>query len=155
MTKNITKERREAYVEVLEILKHMEVKYVEKVPKKLREFLKENSSKEYVFQLDKSKLLEEQKLKKVTLSLLAMINLNYWCENDEEKKTLLNKYYKNEEKYQDELRQKYNPDNIFKKKNEPIESITYKTEDELIMINQKESLFKRIMNKINEFLKRY
>ena len=106
----MTQERREAYVEVLELLKHMDNKYVEKVPIKLREFYKNNASNEYEFHIDMSIPLEEYKFKEITLNILAMLNINYWCESEEHKKELLNKYYQNE------LRKKYNTDELFKKK---------------------------------------
>jgi len=155
MIRNITKDRKEAYVEVLEVLRHMELKYIKKVPEKLRKFLKNNSSKDYIFHLDESKPLKEQNLKKETLSLLAMINLNYWCESEEEKKDLKKKYYKNEEKYQEELRKKYNPDDIFKRKSKPLEPKSCNFEDELIMVEYKQSFFKKILNRINELLKKF
>ena len=45
-----------------------------------------------------------------------MLNLNYWCETEEEKQELIKHYTENERKYQEELRKKYNTDNIFQKK---------------------------------------
>ena len=109
------RERKEAYVEVLEVLKHMEQKYVEKIPKKLIELLKNNASKEYKFSLDKNIPFEEQKLKNSTINILAMLNYNYWCEDEEHKRYLLNKYNENEIKYQKMLMEKYSRDNLFKK----------------------------------------
>lgn len=109
------KDHKEAYVEVLEVLKHMDSKYVEKVPRKLREFFERNSSKEYQFHLDKTIPFEEQKLKDTTINILAMINYNYWCEDEEHKKYLLNKYNENEIRYQEELMEKYSRDNLFKR----------------------------------------
>ncbi len=44
MAIQMTSERMEAYVEVIEILKHMDKKYVEKIPKKLRNFFEKNCS---------------------------------------------------------------------------------------------------------------
>ena len=76
----ISKERKEAYVEVLEILKYMDKKYVSKIPLELREFFERSASKEYVFSIDKSKTLEEHELKENTINILAMLNINYWCE---------------------------------------------------------------------------
>ena len=124
----MTQERREAYVEVLEALSHMDNKYVDKVPLKLREFFKNNASNEYRFHIDLSVPLEEYKFKEITLNVLAMLNLNYWCESEEHKKELLNQYYQNELKNQEKLREKYNTDNLFKKK----EKIIPVSESEII-----------------------
>lgn len=111
------KEYREAYVEVLEVLKHMDLKYVDKVPVKLRKFFRENASKEYEFKLDKTIPFEEQELSESAINILAMLNYNYWCEDEEHKKYLLNRYNENEIRYQEKLMERYSTDNLFKKEN--------------------------------------
>lgn len=144
----MTKDRREAYVEVLEILNHMEKQYVEKIPLKLREFFQENSSKEYKFHINLTIPLEENKLKENTLSILAMLNLNYWCENEEHKKELISKYNENEQKYQEKLRQKYNPDNLFKDKTQiPIQQ-SQTVQNNLAIVPVKESIFTKFIKKL-------
>lgn len=45
-----------------------------------------------------------------------MLNLQYWCKDENEKERLKSVYAENKRKYQDELREKYNPDNLFKNK---------------------------------------
>lgn len=116
-TQERNQESKKAYVEVLEILKHMEPKYVEKIPSKLIDFFKINASKEYVFKLNSAIPFEEQELMQSTINILAMLNYNYWCEDEEHKKYLLNKYNENEIKYQEMLMEKYSRDNLFKKDN--------------------------------------
>lgn len=116
----ITKERRESYVEVMEILNNMDSKYIEKVPNQLIEFFINNSSKEYKFTLDKTIPFEEQRLKENTINILAMINLNYWCESEEHKKYLLQKYYDNEMKYQQKIMEQYSTEKLFKRKSKSI-----------------------------------
>ena len=69
---------------------------------------------------------------------------NYWCP-EEEKQDLQKKFYENEQKYQEELRQKYNPDNIFSKKNKNIIEIE---DNQTQLIEYKETIFRRILNKI-------
>lgn len=117
----MTQERREAYVEVLEVLKHMDKQYVEKVPNKLVEFFKNNADEEYEFYIDMSIPLEAYKFKDITLNILAMLNINYWYENEEYKKKLLNKYYQNELRHQKDLRNKYNTEELFKKKKKTVQ----------------------------------
>ncbi len=116
MEKRMTKERKEAYVEVLEILKHMEEKSVKKLPIKLLEIFRKNASKEYSFTLDINKSLKEQKLKEETVNILAMLYINYWYKNEEERKEWLKKFHDNEVKFQEELKEKYSMENLFKKK---------------------------------------
>lgn len=123
---NIQKMRqdsRKAYVEVLEVLNHMEPKYVEKIPSKLIDLFKINASKEYIFKLNNNIPFEEQELMQSTINILAMLNYNYWCEDEEHKKYLLNKYNENEIKYQIMLREKYSQDNLFKKESTNFENI--------------------------------
>lgn len=42
--------------------------------------------------------------------------MRYWCTN-EEKTKVLDAMKRNEEKYQKEIKEKYNPNNLFKKSN--------------------------------------
>ena len=140
-------ERKEAYVEVLEVLKHMEHKYMEKIPKKLIEFFKSNASKEYKFKLDNNIPFEEQQLKKSTISILAMLNYNYWCEDEEHKKYLLNKYNENEIKYQEMLMEKYSVDKLFNKEN-----VNFIQENKISVPQKYEEM--KWYEKIFEFIKR-
>ena len=137
-----------AYAEIDEILNLLEDDYRERVPKKVRDFFKEEKIKDYHPEIDIEKPLIEQNLKRETMVLLAILNLNYWCENEEEKQRFLNELDKNEEEKK-ELEEKYNPDNIFKKKK------TENIDTNLQMVEYKENVFIQFFNKIkNLFRKR-
>ena len=97
-------EEKIAYKQVITILDNMEPEYKEKIPKKLVKLFEENSDENYEFHLDLTRPLKEQELNSKTLALLAMLNLNYWCETEEEKQELIKHYTENERKYQEELR---------------------------------------------------
>ena len=118
MKEELTYEKRISYTQVLEVLNNMEKENVDKIPIKLIEFFENNSDKEYNFKLKPGISLRNQNLTEYALALLAMLNINYWCKDESEKKALIDKYSENERKYQEELRIKYNPDNLFKKNNE-------------------------------------
>lgn len=45
--------------------------------------------------------------------MIAVLDLNYWCKDEEEKLKLKKKFGENELKYQEELKEKYNVDNLF------------------------------------------
>ena len=120
------KNHKNAYVEILEVLKHMDFEYVEKIPVKLRKFFYDNASKQYKFELDKNIPFEEQKLSETAINILAMLNYNYWCEDEEHKKYLLNKYNQNEIKYQKTLIEKYSQDNLFKRDTKNISNVPQK-----------------------------
>ena len=139
----------EAAVEVLDILNHMNITDVSKVSKKFITFLNENASKEYISNLDYSKRLNDMELKEETRGLLAVMYEKYWCPEDE-KQDLQKKFYENEQKYQEELREKYNPDNIFSKKQE---NITETENSQTQLIEYKENIFKKILNKIKAFFR--
>ncbi len=143
----IKRERKEAYVEVLEVLKHMEHKYIEKLPKKLIEFFKTNASKEYTFKLNNNIPFEEQELKKSTINILAMLNYNYWCEDEEHKKQLLNKYNENEIKYQQMLMEKYSTDNLFKRDSDDLNNNVPQKYQEIKWYQKVLDYFKRLFNK--------
>lgn len=137
-----------AYAEIDEILNLLEDNYRERVPKKVRDFFKEEKMKDYHPEIDIEKPLIEQNLKRETMVLLAILNLNYWCENEKEKQRFLNELDKNEEEKK-ELEEKYNPDNLFKKKQDE------STENNLQIIEYKKPNFIQILlTKIKKILKR-
>lgn len=146
----ISVEYSEAIVEVLDILNHSEDTIIEKIPQKLINFWQKNKSKTYKPNLDHSKPINEMNLKDKTKSIIAMIYIKYLC--DDEKNTVKTILKDNEEKYQHELRKKYDIDNIFKNKvkekkiiNEIIE---YKPQNFIKKLFIKiKNLFKRIKDK--------
>lgn len=143
-----------AYAEVDKILSFMEIKYVEKVPKKMREMFKNEKLQGYEPNIDKNIPLEEQQLERKTLAILAMLNLNYWCENQEEKQELLRAYSDNDKKREEELREKYNPDNIFKNKNKE-QDAEQETDKITSVVEYKEKNFiKKLLDKIKRLFRR-
>lgn len=144
----------EAATEVLDILEHMEECYISKVPKKFMEFLEKNKDKDYNPNFDHSKKLNELNLKEKTKDILAIIYMNYWCDESKkiEYKKLLNK---NEKIYQEKIREKYNPDNIFKKKEEKVQNIQKSDFENLpIEVQKEESFFRKIINFIKNIIKK-
>ena len=131
----------EASVEVLDILEHMNISDLKMVSNKFIKFLKENASKNYICNLDYSKSLNDMELKKETRGLLALMYEKYWCPK-EEKEEFRKKLYENEQKYQEELKEKYNPDNLFKNKDTIVKTV----EDSVAMVEYKETIFTRIKN---------
>ena len=142
-----------AYAEVDMILSFMEVKYVEKIPKKMRELFENEKLQNYEPRINPQIPLEEQNLQKKTYAILAMLNLNYWCDDENEKQELIKLYAENDRKKEEELKEKYNPDNIFKKKE--IENIPNIEEKNTALVEYKESnFFKKIISKIMNLFKK-
>ncbi len=143
-----------AYAEVDVILSLMENTYVEKIPKSMIELFKKEKLQGYKPNINPKIPLDEQNLQKKTYAILAMLNLNYWCENEKEKQKLLALYSENDKKREAELRKKYNPDNLFNVK----ELHEVKLEDEIqnntsLIKYEEKSLIKRIINRIMSFFK--
>ena len=105
----------QAYVEILEIIRNMEQHYKDKIPAKLIEFFEENKDSNYQYNIDESIVNQNMAFSQKTIDLLAMLELKYLA-TETEKELLQDALNKNEIKYQEELREKYNPNNIFKEK---------------------------------------
>lgn len=107
-----------AMSELLHYLKGIKKEDVNKIPKKLMEYFESNASDDYKCEFDYTKPLNEleKELQVETRGLIVMICLNYWCETEEQKRILIDKLKENERQYQTELREKYNPDYLLKKK---------------------------------------
>ena len=141
-----------AYTEVNCLLEYLPQSYIDKLPKKLIELIKEQSDKQYYISIDTNKSLLEQDFSKKTKDLIAVIKHNYWS-TDEERQQLKKIFYENENKYQKELLEKYNPNDIFKKK-ESKTDISDNIEPNLQMVEYKENIFIRLFNKIKNIFRK-
>ena len=139
----VSVEYSEAVTETLDILKHTRKEDVDKIPSKFMDYLKENASKTYKPELDHTKKIKDMQLKRKTKAILAIIYKKFWCDS-EKKKEFDNTLKNNEIEYQEELREKYNLDNLFKNKVSQIETV----DNSVAMVEYKESIFKRFINKI-------
>lgn len=141
-----------AYAEIDEILNLLENQYREKVPEKVRIFLKEEKMPDYTPTIDVNIPLIQQNLKRETIVLLAILNINYWCENEDEKQFFLNELAKNEEEKK-KLKEKYNLDNLFKNKQEKLIDESMQTGQELI--EYKETNFiSKLLKKIKQLFRK-
>ena len=141
-----------AYSEVCTILNMLEDEYKERVPKNVMDFFGEERDKEYNPIIDVNIPLEKQNLKRKTLVLLAILNLNYWCDSEEEKQEILDSFAKNEELKrlkEKELTENYNINNLFNK----IENTENKTEVSLIEYKE-QNFIQKIISKIKSLFRR-
>lgn len=142
-----------AYSEVDEIINMLDEEHINKIPYKLRNAIHENKLNNYNTNINKEKPLKEQHISRKALAILAVLNYNYWCTDELEKERLLERYNENEKLHQEILRKKYNPDNIFENKIPDNKNNETKYEDkQMIVYNQKESIWKNIINKIKSIL---
>ena len=141
----------EGITEVVEILKMIDEVYTETLPEKFKKFLNDNKSTSYKPDFDNTKELKDWNIKEETKNLLGIIYLNYWATEDEK-----NEYMKllsgNEKKYQKVINEKYNTDNLFRKK-QKVTKLENKAENNMEMIEKKESFWKKIIRNIKNFFK--
>ena len=136
---------RQAYSEIDEFLGLLSEEQRNEIPRKLRDFFKEEKDIEYKKNINKDIPIKDQNLKEETLAIIALLNLQYWCKDEEEKKRLQAIYAQNEKEYQDMLYEKYNPNDIFKKKEENAIENNIKQEENMQMIEYKEPVFKKLL----------
>ena len=132
-----------AMAETLHYLKGISQNDIKKIPNKFIQFLKENALQNYECNFDYTKPLKDLKLLDETRGLISMICLNYWCESEEQKHNFIKHLNENEIRYQEELREKYNVDEIFKKK-EIAETIELINKNVLQIQSKKENVFKKV-----------
>jgi len=138
-----------AMAEVIHYLKGIKQEDIDRIPKKLMQYLNENASKDYRCDFDYNKPLRELNLLDESRGIIGMICYNYWCITENQREEYLKKLSKNEQEYQEILHEKYNPDNLFLNKDEKkIEQTSNVTE----IIKYKESIFKKLILKIKKFL---
>lgn len=145
----------EAAVEVLDILDNTNKTDVDKIPSNFIKFLVDNASEDYKVNLDHSKLISEMNLKEKTKEILGVIYINWWCDK-KDKEDYTKQIKELEIKRQEEIKEKYNPNKIFESKNK-VQEYTNATKvdtaqnETVTMIEYKESIFKKIWNKILSF----
>lgn len=139
------------YAELSEILKMMEPEEVNKIPKKLLEVIEKEKSNTYIPNYSSKIELNSQNIKKETLAMLALLYINYWCEDENEKKEYLKLIEENEQKYRQQIREKTDIKYItrtpkIEKNNVP--------EQELAVVKNKRFI-KKVIEKIKSFLNKH
>lgn len=146
----ISIDTKQSYSEVDEFLELLTEEQRNKIPKHLREMFKSKKDKEYIKRIDPNIPIKEQNLKEETLGIIAYLNLQYWCEDENEKERLKEVYAKNEKDYQEMFQVGYNPDELFKNKLDDNEEIVENTQ----ITEYKESFVKKFINKLLNFFKK-
>lgn len=145
------------YAEVNAVLESMAEEYTNKIPVKLKKLISNYRNKSYSVKYDFNKPLHEQNISKEALSIIALIHLNYWCKDENEKKELYKIFQDNEIKNENEKRLKYSPNNIFKNKYKDIEKDikVEENDDQEINQNVQMTVYKEnILQKCINFIKR-
>ena len=132
--------------QINEIIKYITPNLKARIPKKFIIYIENNKSENYDWKIDETIPLYEQDLLPTTKEILTVLYKDYTCDDVEraEIEKILND---NEIKYQEELKEKYNPNNMFNNKAKEVTDTV--TEDETKeVVAYKESFFRKIINKI-------
>lgn len=133
--------------EVEYILKKLDKEHINKIPKEIWDYIKENKDESYIFNYDSSKNLVEQNLSINTISILTYINIKYLL-NEDQKKEMIELLRIDESVAENEKAKLYNSSNLFKKK-----EIKQTEEISLIEVKKEKwyervfSFFKNIFNR--------
>ena len=101
-----------AYKEVLEILSHFSAEEYSKIPQEKINFYKNNMKKNYEYSIDPDIDLSKQYISKEANAILISIFRDYFA-NDSQRQTLNNLLNQNQKEYENIIKEKYNPNNIF------------------------------------------
>ncbi len=139
-------EYKEAFTEVNEIIKMMPDELANKIPNKFKEMIENERDKKYNPNIQEP--LEKQRLKNETIIILGLIYRDFLCSPDEKRK-LQEKDARELQEVQNvieqEIREKYNPDDIFKTKKQNIIE-----EDTDMIIVKEEKWYKKIFSFIKK-----
>ena len=141
-----------ALAEVKHYLKGINQKDIDKIPKEMLHYINDNSANDYQCNFDYYTPLKDLDLLEETRGIIGMICYEYWCDTDEKKKRFRARLNENELKYQDKLREKYKPNDVFKNSAMNLKR-TASIEDTKNLVEVKDSFLKKLIWKVKEFFK--
>ena len=144
---------KEIYSEVYQVLNLLGNEYIDKLPTSLINMLREKREINYNPLYTDDIPLNEQNIKKETMSIIVLLYLNYWCKDDNEILEVKNILEENENKYQVELREKYNSDNIFSNNNNTSIDNEQNNQELALVETNNIKWYKKVWNLIKNFLK--
>ena len=144
-------EYREAFEEIYEIFSLMPKELLNKIPTKFHEMIEEERDTNYSPNIQEP--LEKQKLKNETIIILGLIYRDFLCSSDE-KKRLQEKDAKElqeaEKELEEQIREKYNPDDIFKNRNRFVPQEEQSSEETRMTVVKEEKWYQKIFNLIKD-----
>jgi len=140
--------------EVIAILNNIPIEVYKRIPNEIIKALEENKDNDYDFSIDYSKDLKDQQILPFTLAILHNLYRDYLATEDE-KKQIIEKERYDLKLLEKEKREKYNPDDIFKKANKFTETANIEASENntnTALIEYKESFFTKFKNFIFKIL---
>ena len=138
--------------EIYEILKFFPQNELNKISQEFLNFIEKNKDDEYNFEWNEAKEFNEYTVLPGTITLMQMIFLNYFA-SEEEKKQINRILDENEQRFQKEAYEKYNPNEIIKKTENKVQTNTeFKGDNQMVIY--KENIFNKIINSILNLFRR-
>lgn len=136
--------------EVYKVIEYLEYEEYNKIPKKFLKHLYEEMNKDYYFEIVVNEDFINNEMSNEAKEILAVIYRDYLVTKEERVK-LLKEESEEEKRIEQKLREKYNPDNIFKKNKEKDKSND--TNTSMIKIEEIK-WYKKIISKILSIFKK-
>lgn len=133
--------------QISEILKYLSPSLKGRIPKKFTSYFEANKAENYNWQIDESLPFEKQDLLPCTKEILTVLYKEYLCD-DIERRKIEETLNENERKYQMEIREKYNPNDIFKNVHKKLK---VNQQENPLIPKCKESFFRKVISKIKLF----
>lgn len=140
-----------AYKEIYEIFKIFPKELVDRIPKYKLDYIKQNMDESYEYNITKE-TFDGKTMLDETAAILAILFRDYWA-TEKQKNKIINYHNTQREKIVNEIKEKYDPENVFKQRRIEQEKIDEKKEN-LSVVEYKENIFKKLFNKIKEIFKR-
>lgn len=137
-------------VEVDEILNYLSEEDLLKIPEEIRNIIKENKDKEYFWEYDVTKPLKNQEVCRDTIAILSYLNMEYLL-TEKQKEYMKNLHELNEKKSEEAKAEQYNVEDLFKRKKEQNQT---NQEEQMALVEYKESFFTKVISKIKNFFLR-
>ncbi len=140
-----------AYKEIYEILKIFPKELVDRIPKYKLDYIKQNMDESYEYNITKE-TFDGKTMLDETSAILAILFRDYWA-TEKQKNKIINYHNTQREKIVNEIKEKYDPENVFKQRRIEEEKIDEKKEN-LSVVEYKENILKKLLNKIKLIFKR-
>ena len=139
--------RKNAYTEVYTILQELNEEEYNKIPPKVIKTIEANRNEDYGYELDDGLELKDQSMLPETKAILFNLFRDYLATSEQKAKIIR---MQNEARQKNEMKkqQMYNTD-IFA--NKPKKNLAENSNETMQIVEYKESIFKRILNKIKSF----
>lgn len=147
----------ESISEVLDVLNHTDENIVNKISSKFMNFLENNKAQNYQVRINYTENDWKEKLNDKTKAILALIYRDYVAEKDEREMLIKNERAEIERKQQ-EKKEKYSYNNLFKSsdrrtENEKLREEAMRETEQALTVIQEQKWYERIIDRIKDFFR--